>query len=123
LLNVRSLRLKSEEDFFTEIRRWIGLTLSVFFILIHLYAGFYGAPDSMLYRMLHLVLALALVFVVFPIKSSSGWRKLANRTIDTVLFFCALWLSWYYLSTIKSWEMRIVRNRPFSGLDDTNFDI
>ena len=50
LLNVRSLRLKSEEDFFTEIRRWIGLTLSVFFILIHLYAGFYGAPDSMLYR-------------------------------------------------------------------------
>ena len=114
MLNVRSLRLKSEEDFFTEIRRWIGLTLSVFFILIHLYAGFYGAPDSMLYRMLHLVLALALVFVVFPIKSSSGWRKLANRTIDTVLFFCALWLSWYYLSTIKSWEMRIV---TMSGID------
>ena len=109
MLNVRSLRLKSEEDFFTEIRRWIGLTLSVFFILIHLYAGFYGAPDSMLYRMLHLVLALALVFVVFPLLSSSGWRKLANRTLETVLFFCALWLSWYYLSTIKSGKCALLR--------------
>jgi TRAP transporter 4TM/12TM fusion protein len=108
LSDVRSLRLKSEVDFFNELRRWIGLVLSVFFVIVHLYAGFYGAPDSMMYRMLHLVLALAIVFVVFPIKPASGWRQVVNRTIDAALFLCAVWLAWYYLSTINSWEMRIV---------------
>ena len=103
--DVRSLRLKSEVDFFNELRRWIGLVLSVFFVIVHLYAGFYGAPDSMRYRMLHLVLALAIVFVVFPIKPASGWRQVVTRTIDAALFLCAVWLAWYSLSTLNSCAM------------------
>jgi len=109
LPDIRSLGLTSEADVFAGARRWVGLVLSVFFVLIHLYAGFYGGPDSMLYRMLHLVVALALVFVVFPLDARRGRRRVAARALDTVLFLCALWLAWYYLSTIGTWEMRTVR--------------
>lgn len=107
--DIRSLGLTSEADAFAGARRWVGLVLSVFFVLIHLYAGFYGGPDSMLYRMLHLVIALALVFVVFPLDAPAGVRRALARGLDVVLFLCASWLAWYYLSTIDRWEMRTVR--------------
>ena len=108
-MGIRSLGLTSEADTFSDARRWVGLVLSVFFVLIHLYAGFYGAPDSMLYRMLHVVVALALVFVVFPLDAAGRARRTWARVLDTALFCCALWLAWYYLSTIDDWEMRTVR--------------
>lgn len=107
-MDIRTLGLRADPDPFTDARRWLALILSVFFVLIHLYAGFYGSPNSMLYRMLHLVIALALVFLVFPLRPAPGGALVA-RAIDTALFVGALWLVWYYLSTIDRWEMRTVR--------------
>ncbi|MGR3783004.1 MAG: hypothetical protein ACU0DT_17290, partial [Albimonas sp.] len=36
--------------------------VATLFATLHLYAGIYGAPPAMLFRMVHLTLALALVF-------------------------------------------------------------
>lgn len=110
-MDIRSLGLGADRDAFAGARRWVALVLAVFFVLIHLYAGFYGAPSSMLYRMLHLTLALALVIVMFPLRVPPGWHW-PGRLLDLVLFAATLWLIWYYLATFDRWELRTVRMSP-----------
>ncbi|MBR9891240.1 TRAP transporter fused permease subunit [bacterium] len=81
---------------------------AVFFSLIHLYSAIYGAPPTMLMNPLHLTLAMALVVLVHPLGRS--WSDPFNRwsVIDGALLAGAIWLSWYYVSTLPNWALRQV---------------
>ncbi|SDW06070.1 TRAP transporter, 4TM/12TM fusion protein [Albimonas donghaensis] len=82
--------------------------LATLFAMIHLYAGIYGAPPAMLFRMVHLCLALALVFLAFPLRR--GWADPWNAwtILDAVFLAASLWLIWYYVTTIDGWALRQV---------------
>ncbi|CAN0584857.1 unnamed protein product, partial [Laminaria digitata] len=81
---------------------------AVFFTLIHLYAAIYGAPPTMLFRPLHLALAMAILVLVHPL--GRRWAEPYNRwtVIDGALLAGAVWLAWYYVSTSDNWALRQV---------------
>ena len=56
-----------ETSFMRHWRGWVIAFLGTFYVLIHLYAGFYGPPESILFRAFHVGTALALVFLYFPL--------------------------------------------------------
>ncbi len=85
---------------------WTVLVLSVFFILLHLYAGIYGAPDALLFRSLHVNVALALVFLVRPL--GRGWP----RFVDFILVVGAVWVQIYFFIELETWNIRTVFFRP-----------
>ena len=62
----------------------------------------------MLMNPLHLTLAMALVVLVHPLGRS--WSDPFNRwsVIDGALLAGAIWLSWYYVSTLPNWALRQV---------------
>ncbi|MFT6305204.1 MAG: TRAP transporter 4TM/12TM fusion protein [Gammaproteobacteria bacterium] len=84
---------------------WSVVTLSVFFILIHLYAGLYSPPDSMLFRSIHTTTALALVLLTKP---------LANRLRGLDYFYIAVvvWVQIYFFIELETWNIRTVLFRP-----------
>lgn len=85
---------------------WTVLVLGMFFVLMHLYGGTYGAPDSLLYRSLHVNVALALVFLTRPL--GSGWI----RSIDYLLVAGALCVQTYFFIELETWNIRTVFFRP-----------
>jgi TRAP transporter 4TM/12TM fusion protein len=84
------------------------LFVAVFFTLIHLYAAIYGAPPTMLFRPLHLTLALVLLVLIHPL--GRRWNAPFNRwsVIDGVLLVGAVWLVFYYVNTSEVWALRQV---------------
>ena len=83
---------------------WVILGLGAFFILIHLYAGIYGAPDALLFRSLHVNVALALVFLTRPLG--------VFRAIDFVLVAGVAWVQVYFFIELETWNIRTVFFRP-----------
>ena len=85
---------------------WAILSLGVFFILIHLYAGAFGSPDALLFRSLHVNTALALVFLSRPL--GRGWLRLA----DLAMVAGAAWVQIYFFIELETWHIRTVFFRP-----------
>jgi TRAP transporter 4TM/12TM fusion protein len=92
----------------TRVNGFLILFAAMFFTLIHLYAAIYGAPATMLFRPLHLSVALILLVLIHPL--GRRWSEPFNRwsLIDGMLFAGGLWLLWYYVSTSQNWAMRQV---------------
>ena len=74
--------------------------LSVYLVVYHIYIGVYGAPTNALYLPVHLLVALALLFIVHPL--GRRWNE-ALRAISLVdlgcLAACGALLA-YYLAII-----------------------
>jgi TRAP transporter 4TM/12TM fusion protein len=87
-------------------RAWIIAWLGVWWILIHVYAGFYGAPNAMLFRTLHLGIALALVFLYIPTGAKDGRQPLHFFLFDVLLVLGSLWSSLYFIIEYHTWEIR-----------------
>lgn len=85
---------------------WAVLCLSAFFILLHLYGGLYGAPDALLYRSLHVNVALLLVFLTRPLGTG------LLRAVDYLLIAGALWVQAYFFIELETWNIRTVFFRP-----------
>lgn len=85
---------------------WAILCLGTFFILIHLYSGIFGSPDSLLYRSLHVNTALALVFLTRPL------GKGLLKAFDFVLIAGAVWVQVYFFIELETWNIRTVFFRP-----------
>ena len=49
--------------FLAGLATWVAIV----FVILHLYAAMFGAPATLFFRPVHLLLALALVFVWFPL--------------------------------------------------------
>ena len=82
--------------------------VATLFATLHLYAGIYGAPPAMLFRMVHLTLALALVFLAFPLGRSWAEPWNAWTILDALGFGLSVWLTWYYVATLDGWALRQV---------------
>jgi TRAP transporter 4TM/12TM fusion protein len=67
--------------------RWGPLRLTVAAIAVamsvyHMYVAAFGPPEAMIFRGTHLIFALTLVFLLFPVRPDAG---LAGRVIDVLL--------------------------------------
>jgi TRAP transporter 4TM/12TM fusion protein len=53
----------------------IAMLLAVSMAVYHLYTGLFGTPEALKHRSVHLLFALALVFILYPIKSGRDRHK------------------------------------------------
>ena len=81
------------------------VVLSVFFILIHLYAGVYSPPDALLFRSLHTTTALLLVLLIKPLP-----HRL--RFFDFFMMAVIVWVQCYFFIELETWNIRTVFFRP-----------
>ncbi|MDA0369670.1 MAG: TRAP transporter fused permease subunit [Proteobacteria bacterium] len=96
-----------ETSFMRHWRGWVIAVLGSFYVLIHLYAGFYGPPESILFRAFHVGTALALVFLYFPLfKNARGPLKWVAWTIDFILIAGAFWIVTYFVLELETWDYR-----------------
>lgn len=87
-------------------RGWLTGTLGIFFVLLHLYSGIYGPPDAMLLRALHVGIALALVFLNYPLAARAGPQPPIALAIDLLLVLGSLWTIGYYIIELDTWDFR-----------------
>ncbi len=96
-----------ETSFMRHWRGWVIAFLGTFYVLIHVYAGFYGPPESILYRAFHVGTALALVFLYFPLlRNAHGPVRLLARLIDFLLVLGAFWVVAYFVIELETWDFR-----------------
>jgi len=96
-----------ETSFMRHWRGWAIAFLGTFYVLIHVYAGFYGPPESILFRAFHVGTALALVFLYFPLlRHSHGPVRLLARLIDLALIVGAFWVVAYFVIELETWDFR-----------------
>jgi TRAP transporter 4TM/12TM fusion protein len=60
------------------VLRWTAFAVAIAMSLYHMYVAAFGPPEAMIFRGTHLLFALTLVFMLFPLRSgaSAGWRLL-----------------------------------------------
>ena len=58
--------------------RWVVLGIAVAMSLYHMYVAGFGPPEAMVFRGTHLLFALTLVFLLYPLRAGGapGWRAL-----------------------------------------------
>jgi TRAP transporter 4TM/12TM fusion protein len=56
--------------------RWTVATVAVAMSLYHMYVAAFGPPEAMIFRGTHLLFALTLVFLLFPLRAGVPWRAL-----------------------------------------------
>ncbi|MFO1361139.1 MAG: TRAP transporter permease [Burkholderiales bacterium] len=66
----------------TQWLRWIVAAVAVAMSAYHMYVAAFGPPEAMIFRGTHLLFALALVFMLYPVRpaAGAGWR-----TVDLAL--------------------------------------
>ncbi len=88
-------------------RGWLIAFIGAFYVFIHIYAGLYGPPESLLFRAFHVGTALALVFLYFPLfrHASTPVRNLGTL-LDVLFIVGSLWIAAYYVIELETWEFR-----------------
>ena len=108
-------RLSGADNGGALLEAWAVLCLGTFFVLTHLYAGIFGSPDALLFRSLHVNVALALVFLSRPL----GGRAL--RLLDLVLVAGVVWVQVYFFIELETWNIRTVFFRPIDYVTSVLF--
>ena len=78
------------------------MLLAISFALFHLYTGLFGTLDTMMQRLVHLSIALLLVFILNPYQTG---KPLLDRTINTLMVLIVtsttgyIYLNYDYLLT------------------------
>jgi TRAP transporter 4TM/12TM fusion protein len=62
--------------------RWAALAIAVVMSLYHMYVAAFGPPEALIFRGTHLLFALTLVFMLYPLRPQGG---AAWRVLDLVL--------------------------------------
>ena len=74
----------------------------------HLYTGYFGAPEALLHRSIHLLFTLILIFFLFPF-SKKDWAK-KFRWTDGILILLTLasigylFINYEYVITRYPWS-------------------
>lgn len=64
----------------------IVLVIAIAMSLYHMYAAAFGPPEAMIFRGTHLLFALTLVFLLYPLKAGGGWGW---RIADAVMLLAS----------------------------------
>lgn len=98
----------------TKALKWTVTVVAIAMSLYHMYVAGFGPPEAMIFRGTHLLFALTLVFMLYPLKPDGGigWRML-----DMVLLVC----SWaFILHLFRNYEY--ITNRMIYVDDLTMLD-
>lgn len=82
------------------------------FVLLHLYVAMFGGPATLFFRPVHLILALVLVFVWFPLGRKPEAPFNRWTVVDLVLIAAAVWVFQFYLSLGRGIALRAVTMTP-----------
>ncbi len=74
----------------TNLLKWTVTAIAVAMSLYHMYIAAFGPPEALIFRGTHLLFALTLVFLLYPLKPGGG---LAWRVVDFALLVC----SWAFI--------------------------
>lgn len=78
--------------------------LSSYLVLYHIYIGLYGAPTNAVFLPVHLLIALALVFLLYPLAAGAGKAKALLQAIDGACVASCAVLLVYFLSILDTWQ-------------------
>lgn len=91
-------------------RSFLIVTLSIFFVLIHIYASVFGSPGSLFFRSLHVNVALLIVLLAKPLGGSTPrWWQ---RAIDLFCLAGVVWVLGYFVAELETWHLRTIFFRP-----------
>jgi TRAP transporter 4TM/12TM fusion protein len=98
----------------TRLLKWTVSAIAVAMSLYHMYVAGFGPPEAMIFRGTHLLFALTLVFLLYPLKPGGGpgWR-----TLDAVMLIG----SWAFILHILL-NTEYINNRMIYIDDLTAFD-
>jgi TRAP transporter 4TM/12TM fusion protein len=91
----------------------IGIAMSVY----HLYTGYFGAPEALLHRSIHLLFTMVLIFLVSPL-SKKPWAK-KYRWTDGVLILLTLTCLGYLFVEYEYVITRYALVHPLNAWDMT----
>ncbi len=69
--------MSDEKAAATPVTRWLRWTVAAVAVtmsLYHMYVAAFGPPEAMIFRGTHLLFALTLVFLLFPLRPGAPWR-------------------------------------------------
>lgn len=99
----------SDEKSVTEAKfpwlRHLARTLAIVMSLYHMYVAGFGPPEAMIFRAIHLLFALLLVFILYPTR---GGNKLAWRAYDAVFLALGVASVVYIFATYSTFTTRII---------------
>ena len=97
----------------TKIIAGVGIAMSSY----HLYTGYFGAPEALLHRSIHLLFTLVLIFFLFPF-SKDAWAK-KYRWTDGALILLTIASVGYLFINYDYVITRYPYVHPLSGADIT----
>jgi TRAP transporter 4TM/12TM fusion protein len=89
---------------------WAARLLGAFLVLYHLAIGIYGPPTNAVFLPVHLGVALALLFLIQPLKPWDRPHPLA--VVDLACIAVSLWSTAYFLGQLEDWQLRFADMRP-----------
>ncbi|HEX7053688.1 MAG TPA: TRAP transporter permease [Burkholderiales bacterium] len=85
--------------------RWASLAVALAMSLYHMYVAAFGPPEAMIFRGTHLLFALTLVFMLFPLRPRGG---AAWRALDALLLAGGWGLVLHIFLNYSYYENRII---------------
>lgn len=86
--------------------------LATIFVMLHLYAAMFGAPATLFFRPVHLVLALVLVFVWFPLGRKPDAPFNIWTPLDLLCIGATVWVFQFYATLGNGIALRSVVMTP-----------
>jgi TRAP transporter 4TM/12TM fusion protein len=91
------------------------VTIAVAMSVYHIYAGYFGAPEALLHRSVHLLFVLVLIFSLFPFSRKEWGKKI--RWTDWILILLTLASTGYLFVNYEYVITRYALVHPLSGMD------
>lgn len=85
----------------TTVLKWTVTIVAIAMSLYHMYVAGFGPPEAMIFRGTHLLFALTLVFLLYPLKpdGGAGWRILDMvLLVGSWIFILHLFLNYEYIT-------------------------
>jgi TRAP transporter 4TM/12TM fusion protein len=86
--------------------------LTIFILLFHLYCATYGAPTNIVFLPIHLMTALAILFLIYPLGRRWSDPLVPASALDLVCVAACALIAAYFLNSIDDYQLRLADLRP-----------
>ena len=100
----------------TRVLKWTVTAIAVAMSLYHMYVAGFGPPEAMIFRGTHLIFALTLVFLLYPLRTEGG---VGWRILDLVLLAAGWGLVLHIFVNYETFTNRIIYIDELSAWDKT----
>ena len=98
------------------IVRWVAAPIAIVMSLYHMYVAGFGPPEALIFRGVHLIFALTLVFIYYPARPGGGWGW---RAYDAVLLAASWAFCLHIVLNLPAINDRIIYIDELTMLDKT----